>query len=176
MAQGRTGEALRDVTRALELRPRYAEASLLLGKIYERQGYSTRALEAYKQAIDINPRLAEPHYRRALLLIRADRLNEARDELEIATRLDPNFAEAHYWLGRVYFAQRNVQAALNRFREAVNRQGGAYPEARYYQGLAEEQLGDLNAAIRSFETVANQSDDALWADEARAALARMSDR
>jgi tetratricopeptide (TPR) repeat protein len=173
---GRIEEALRNVTRALEFRPRYAEAALLLGKIYERQGYSTRALEAYKRAIDINPRLAEPHYRRALLLIRTDRLNEAREELEVATRLDPNFAEAHYWLGRVYFAQRNVQAALNRFREAVNRQGGAYPEARYYQGLAEEQLGDLNAAIRSFETVANQSDDALWADEARAALARMSDR
>lgn len=173
---GRIEEALRDVTRALELRPRYAEAALLLGKIYERQGYSTRALETYKRAIEINPRLAEPHYRRGLLLIRADRLNEAREELEIATRLDSNFAEAHYWLGRVYVAQRNFQAALNRFREAVNRQGGAYPEARYYQGLAEEQLGDLNAAIRSFETVANQSDDTLWAGEARAALARMSDR
>ncbi|MBO9341681.1 MAG: tetratricopeptide repeat protein [Roseiflexus sp.] len=173
---GRIEDALRNATRALELRPRYAEAALLLGKIYERQGYSTRALEAYKRAIDINPRLAEPHYRRALLLIRTDRLNEAREELEVATRLDPNFAEAHYWLGRVYFAQRNVQAALNRFREAVNRQGGVYPEARYYQGLAEEQLGDLNAAIRSFETVANQSDDTLWAGEARAALARMSDR
>lgn len=174
--KGRVEEALQHVNRALERRPRYAEAFLLLGKIYERQGYSTRALEAYKRAIDANPRLAEPHYRRALILIRADRLSEARDDLEIAARLEPNFAEAHYWLGRVYFAQRNFQAAVNRFREAVNRRNGNYPEARYYQGRAEEQLGDLNAAIRSFETVANQSDDALWAGEARAALARLSDR
>lgn len=174
--KGRAEEALQGVNRALEERPRYAEAFLLLGKIYEQQGYSTRALEAYKRAIDANPRLAEPHYRRALILIRADRLSEARDDLEIAARLEPNFAEAHYWLGRVYFAQRNFQAAVNRFREAVNRRNGNYPEARYYQGRAEEQLGDLNAAIRSFETVANQSDDALWAGEARAALARLSDR
>ncbi|MCS6940759.1 MAG: tetratricopeptide repeat protein [Roseiflexaceae bacterium] len=173
---GRIDEALQSVNRALEERARYAEAFLLLGKIYERQGYDTRALEAYKRSIDANPRLAEPHYRRALILIRADRLNEARDDLEIAARLDPNFAEAHYWLGRVHFAQRNFQAAVNRFREAVNRRNGNYPEARYYQGRAEEQLGDLNAAIRSFETVANQSDDALWAGEARAALARLSDR
>ncbi|PJF24055.1 MAG: hypothetical protein CUN53_19770, partial [Phototrophicales bacterium] len=91
-------------------------------------------------------------------------------------RLEPNFAEAHYWLGRVYFAQRNFQAAVNRFREAVNRRNGNYPEARYYQGRAEDQLGDLNAASRSFDTVANQNDDALWANEARAALARLSDR
>ena len=176
LGAGRVEEALDNVNRALEQRPRYAEALLLLGKIYEQQGYSTRALEAYKQAIDANPRLAEPHYRRALLLIRADRLNEARNDLEIAARLEPNFAEAHYWLGRVYFAQRNFQAAVNRFREAVNRRNGNYPEARYYQGRTEEQLGDLNAAIRSFETVANQSDDPLWAAEARAALARLSDR
>ncbi len=174
--KGLVEEALREVTRALEQRPRYAEALLLLGKIYEQQGYSTRALDAYKRAIDINPRLAEPHYYRALILIRADRLSEARDDLEIAARLDPNFAEAHYWLGRVYLAQRNVPAAVNRFREAVNRRNGDYPEARYYQGRAEEQLGDLNAAIRSFETVANQSNDTLWANEARAALARLSDR
>lgn len=174
--KGLVDEALREVTRALEQRPRYAEALLLLGKIYERQGYSTRALDAYKRAIDVNPRLAEPHYYRALILIRADRLSEARDDLEIAARLDPNFAEAHYWLGRVYLAQRNVPAAVNRFREAVNRRNGDYPEARYYQGRAEEQLGDLNAAIRSFETVANQSDNSLWANEARAALARLSDR
>ncbi|MFQ3630104.1 tetratricopeptide repeat protein [Roseiflexus sp.] len=174
--KGLVEEALREVTRALEQRPRYAEALLLLGKLYERQGYSTRALDAYKRAIDVNPRLAEPHYYRALILIRADRLSEARDDLEIAARLDPNFAEAHYWLGRVYLAQRNVPAAVNRFREAVNRRNGDYPEARYYQGRAEEQLGDLNAAIRSFETVANQSDDSLWANEARAALARLSDR
>ncbi len=174
--KGLVEEALREVTRTLEQRPRYAEALLLLGKIYEQQGYSTRALDAYKRAIDINPRLAEPHYYRALILIRADRLSEARDDLEIAARLDPNFAEAHYWLGRVYLAQRNVPAAVNRFREAVNRRNGDYPEARYYQGRAEEQLGDLNAAIRSFETVANQSDDTLWANEARAALARLSDR
>ncbi|MGQ9827232.1 MAG: tetratricopeptide repeat protein [Roseiflexus sp.] len=173
---GRIEEALIHVNRALELRPRYAEASLLLGKIYEQQGYTIRALDAYKQATDINPRLAEAHYRRALLLIRTDRLNEARNELEIAARLEPNFAEAHYWLGRVHFMQRNFQAALNRFREAVNRRSGAYPEAQYYQGLTEEQLGDLNAAIRSFEKVANQSDDTLWVYEARAALARMSDR
>lgn len=174
--KGRIEEALRDVNDALEQRPRYAEALLLLGMMYERQGYTTRALDAYKRAIDANPRLAEPHYRRALVLIRTDRLSEARDELEIAARLDPNFAEAHYWLGRVHFAQRNFQAAVNRFREAVNRRNGAYPEARYYQGRAEEQLGDLNAAMRSFETVANQSDDALWANEARTALARLSDR
>jgi tetratricopeptide (TPR) repeat protein len=174
--KGLIEESLREVDKALEQRPRYAEALLLSGKIYERQGYSTRALDAYKRAIDANPRLAEPHYRRALILIRVDRLNEARDDLEIAARLEPNFAEAHYWLGRVYFAQRNFQAAVNRFREAVNRRSGNYPEARYYQGRAEEQLGDLNAAIRSFETVANQSDDTLWANEARAALARLSDR
>ncbi len=168
--------ALAEVTRALEQRPRYAEALLLLGKIEEQQGHDARALEAYGRAIGVNPRLAEPYYRRALVLVRADRLNDARTDLETATRLEPAFAEAHYWLGRVHFAQRNFQAAANRFREAVARRGGTYPEARFYQGMAEEQLGELNGAIRSFETVAGQNDDPLWAGEARAALARLSDR
>lgn len=173
---GQIEAAQAEVNRALVQRPRYAEALLLLGKIEEQLGYDSRALEAYGRAVSANPRLAEPHFRRALLLVRANRLSDAREDLEIATRLEPNFAEAHYWLGRVHFTQRNFEVAAFRFREAVSRRGGNYPEARYYQGRTEEQLGELNAAIQSFEAVANQNEDALWAGEARAALARLSDR
>ena len=59
------------------------------------------------------------------------------------SRIQPNFPEAHYWLGRAYLAKGEPRPAREQFLLAVEQRGGNYPEARFYQGIAEEQLGSV---------------------------------
>ncbi len=155
------------------IRQDYAEAWLEQGKLDEQIGDDQSALSAYSQAVGANARLPEPRYRRARLYIRQDRMSEAETDLEAATSAQPNFPEAHYWLGRVYQAENRPQAARDEFKLAVTQRNGNYPDARFYQGIAEEQLGQRSEALASFQAALDQSDSSAWASDARAALVRL---
>jgi superkiller protein 3 len=159
---------------ALAIRADYDLAWLEQGKLYEQARQDNLALDAYSNAIEANSRLAEARYRRALLHIRGERMGEAESDLETATRAQPNFAEAHYWLGRVYLAQNRPQAARESFKTAVAERGGNYPDAYFYQGVAEEQLGQRAEAVASFQSALAQGGDSIWATDAQAALARLA--
>ncbi|NOK62991.1 MAG: TPR domain protein, putative component of TonB system [Chloroflexi bacterium AL-W] len=172
-AEGQLAEASTNIEQALFLQPNYADALLLHAKVYEQQDQVTDAIQAYGDTIEANEDLAEPRYRRALLYIRTDRIPEARDDLERAVRLQPNFPEAHYWLGRTYLIDNRAAIARDQFEQAVEQRGGNYPEARFYQGVAEEQLGQRDNAITSFRIALQQGQDRPWSREAQAALTRL---
>ncbi len=173
-AAGNTGEATQNLERALKLRPDYAEAYLLQGKMFEQVGQTDEAIKVYERAINANRRLAEPYYRRALLHISGDRMNDARRDLEQAVRHQQNFPEAHYWLGRTYLADGRYNDAREQLQTAVNQRNGNYPEALYYQGLAEEQLGQRAEAIASYQNALTQDQNSAWASEAQAAITRLN--
>jgi tetratricopeptide (TPR) repeat protein len=174
IARGQTEDAQATLTIALAIRADYDLAWLEQGKLYEQARLDDDALNAYSRAIDANSQLAEARYRRALIYIRGDRMSEAESDLENAIRAQSNFAEAHYWLGRVYLAQNRAQAARDSFKTAVAQRDGNYPDAYFYQGIAEEQLGQRAEAAASFQSaLAQGGDDSVWATDARAALARL---
>jgi tetratricopeptide (TPR) repeat protein len=173
IARGQAKDAQATLETALAIRADYDLAWLEQGKLYEQNRQDTEAISAYSKAIAANGRLAEARYRRALLYIRGDSMSEAESDLEAATSAQPNFAEAHYWLGRVYLAQDRPQAARDSFKTAVAQRGGNYPDAYFYQGIAEEQLGQRDEAVASFQSALAHGGDSVWATDAQAALARL---
>jgi tetratricopeptide (TPR) repeat protein len=166
-------EAAANLAAALAIRPGYDNAWLEQGKLNEQLGRDSAAIDAYSQAIVANGKLAEARYRRGLLYVRQEQMSLAESDLEAAISAQPNFPEAHYWLGRVYLAQDRPQAARDEFKTAINLLNGTYPDARFYQGIAEEQLGQHEAAVTSFQTALAQNAGAVWASDARSALARL---
>lgn len=174
IAAGQTLSAANNLERALTQRPRYAEARLLQGKLFEQQNNLSAAIDAYGRAVLLNGNLAEPYYRRALLYLRTDRISEAQNDLERAVAAQDNFPEAHYWLGRTYLVNERPSQANQEFQKAITQRGGSYPEASFYQGLAQEQLGNREAAITSLRAALEQGRDSVWLAEAQAALARLS--
>ena len=68
--------------------------------------------------------------------------------------------------------QNNPQQALAALKVAAQ-QRNSYLEARYYQGVAEEQSGDLTAAVESYHAVQQGNPDDLWTREAHSALQRL---
>ena len=158
---------------ALQIKPNYPEALLLQGTLYEQQGNRDAALSSYTRAINTSTKLAEPYYRRAILYLRANNLDSAASDLQSAIDLQDNFSEAHYWLGRVYLAQGKAKDARAEFATAITNRSGDYADARFYQGLAEEQLGQRTDAVQSYESALEQNANGEWAGEARTALARL---
>lgn len=176
LALNQLEEGRANLDTAITLRPAYAEAYLLRGKFYERVGDVQKASNAYSMAIESNQLLAEPYFRRALLKIQNNQFDTAEADLENAVRRQPSFVEAHYWLGRVYYARARYDAAVRVLREAVALRNGDYVDARFYQGLAEEQLGQRDAAIASFRATLELDRSGEWTTEATAALARLGTR
>lgn len=174
LSAGKPADARDHLARALQLRPRYAEARLLQGKIDEQQGGLSEAISAYGQAILDNDSLAEPYYRRALLYLRTDRVGDAQADLERAVRAQPTFPEAHYWLGRTYLINGRPTQANDELTKAIAQRSNNYPEASFYQGLAQEQLGNREAAIASLRTALEQGRGSAWISDAQDALGRLS--
>lgn len=172
-ADGRPDLAQENLALALQIKPNYPEALLLQGTLYEQQGNRDAALSSYTRAINTSTKLAEPYYRRAILYLRANNLDSAASDLQSAIDLQDNFSEAHYWLGRVYLAQGKAKDARAEFATAITNRSGDYADARFYQGLAEEQLGQRTDAVQSYESALEQNANGEWAGEARTALARL---
>lgn len=173
IASGRPDLAKANIGYALQLKANYPEALILQGKLYEQLGDTNAALGSYGQAIGTKTKLAEPYYRRGMIYVRANELDKAASDLESAIKLQANFSEAAYWLGRVYLAQGKLKPARDQFAAAVKSRDGNFADARFYQGLAEEQLGQRTEAIQSYETALEQNASGEWAGEARSALARL---
>jgi tetratricopeptide (TPR) repeat protein len=173
LAAGQRDLAAENLASTLTLRPAYPDALLLQGKLYEQESQDDAAIDAYTKSIAANDAMAEPYYRRALVNMRHDRLDPAVNDLEKAVGIQQNFPEAHYWLGRAYLAQGQPKQARAQLIEANAQRPGGYPDARFYQGLAEEQLGMRTDAVASFQAALAQDTGGAWAGDARTALDRL---
>ncbi len=162
------------ISAALEIRPAYAEALLFRGNMLKAAGNLSEALEVYNDAVEANDRIPEVRYRRALLYIERENHEDAMRDLQRVVALQSNFAEAYFWLGQTYMAQNEMQKARNAFEQAVLAQGGRYPAARFYQGLAEENLGRYEEAVASFEDVIIHGGPGDWAAQAQVELERIT--
>ncbi len=172
-AQGLPDAALERVERALDIRPDYAEALLFKGERLQELGDTDGALAAYNASIEANNEIAQTFFRRGLIFMQRDEHDQAVSDLERAVDLQSNFPEAQYWLGRAYLAQESNERALAALQRAVALQQGNYPEARYYQGLAEESLGRIDAAVASYWAVVQNDPGGNWGDRAQVELERL---
>jgi tetratricopeptide (TPR) repeat protein len=88
-AAGDSAGAVRAIERAIELRPRFADVQLRLGRLCERQDQLQRAREAYQRALEINPRYFEARLSLARLLMQLEDRTGALVQLHEAARSGP---------------------------------------------------------------------------------------
>jgi serine/threonine protein kinase/Tfp pilus assembly protein PilF len=90
--------------------PRYAEAWVGLGEVYDLKAsmlglseFGTKAIESHQRAIALNPRLAAAHTELGYSLLTPARYDEAIEAFKEAVRLDPDSAQGHVGLARAYW-------------------------------------------------------------------------
>lgn len=180
-------DALLDQTLALQ--PDFAPAWFLRGVLRSRAGNDAGALEAYETAARFDPRFWKARYNAGVVALRLGRVAQADQVFSRLVADFPERAEAWFNLGRVAYRHGDFAAARGHYEAAIERNGGAYPEAQLNLGLTLRQLDELDAALAQFDTLLARDPEnaAAWLnrglvlqhrkrwDEARAAYRRAAE-
>lgn len=164
--------AIAELTRAIELYPKYADAFHYRGWARYSNEETEAALKDLAEAIRLDPKLASAYLTRARILIWQDRGGEALDDFDAAIAADPNDAQSYFERGELYLKRAELDAALKDFDAAIKikpknlsffmRRGDTLVKA----GDNPAALKDYSAAIAAFPNYAG-------AYEARARLLRV---
>jgi tetratricopeptide (TPR) repeat protein len=144
-------EAIRFLSRAVELNPAEPTLRFLLIQAHYKNQDSVKALQLAEEALKRFPKLAQSYYELGFQYGSMGRFREAKPYLQDALRLNPDYAEAHTSLGDLLLREDKAEEALLHFRQALK----ANSSSDAYVGLGKALLA-LNrpeAVIAEMEKV-----------------------
>lgn len=156
--RGKRDEALRELTRAIEINPQRVESQLSLGIFYTTIGDTTRAEEIFKRAVAMNAGSALPHLTYGRFLIAQNRAPEAEAEFRRAVEADPQDRTSHEILASYYLVNKQLDKAEAAFRKIAeiqpDRPEGQAKLADFYSTI--ERNDD---AVRIYESLVTKFPD-----------------
>ena len=147
---GRREEAVAQFTRALRLKPDYAEAHNNLGLALADSGRLPEAIGEYETALRLKPDYPEGETDLGVALTDTGRLPEAIGHLSAAVRLDPDYAEAHNNLAVALASAGRLAEAIAQYREVLRLQP-RIPEVHYNLACALLGSGRTPEAVAEYE-------------------------
>lgn len=150
---GKPKEAFDDLTRAIEIDPRYAEAYTNRGIANSILGDNDASVADFTEAIQIKPQDPIPFTNRGIVYRQLGELPKAVDDYSKAIQLDPNFADAYSNRGVVYASLGKHQEAIADCARAIriNPRGANYYSNRgftyFLLGEHRKAIADFNKAI-----------------------------
>ena len=148
---GEEGEydlAIKDFTKAIDLKPDYALAYNNRGAVYRSKGNHDLAIEDCNKAIQLKPDYAEPYSNRGSAYRNKGEIDRAIEDYDIAIQLKPNFVEAYYNRGLAYHEKGELDLAIKDYGKAIelnpklvhpyNNRGNAYRQKRYFDKAIED--------------------------------------
>lgn len=119
---GRFGEALEHYGKALELRPRYAEAFNNRGNTLSHLGRHDEAIQSYREALDVMPDYAAAHNNLGNSLQETRRIDDAIASFRKALQLKPDYSDALNNLGNALLSLGKFEDASRSFARALQLQ------------------------------------------------------
>jgi Flp pilus assembly protein TadD len=165
LGAGRTGDAIRELTRALELHPQYLRALNDLGVLYLKLGRLDEAGDAFGRALKLSPRFELARLNLGTVLGRQGRYAEAERLLETLFKENPSlpgarlaYADALFDAGKPADARKVLRAGLED--EKLDRATRAQLRYKLGRALAREEkyaeaVKELQAAIELEPRAAN---------------------
>jgi tetratricopeptide (TPR) repeat protein len=146
---------------ALQAEPSFAQARYYLGLALMDLRQYKDAIRELQLVVKSGANAAEAHFGLGAAYLAAGLLNEAIAALREAARLDPSRPETHLHLARAYRLKGQFDAAAAQLTRAADSAKGGLSvlyrdvETELYmeEGLVRVELGQLEAAARSFEKV-----------------------
>ena len=119
---GRFGEALEYYNKALDLRPRYAEALNNRGNTLSHLRRHNEAIRSYREALDVMPDYAAAHNNLGNSLQEAGCIDDAIASFRRALQLKPDYSDALNNLGNALLSKGNFEDASRSFARALQLQ------------------------------------------------------
>ena len=149
--------AEKELRKAVELYPKYAEAWLELSKTHFGRKQLPEAREAVTKAIAADPQFVYPYEQLYKIAFEEAKWQELADTTERLLRLNPyEFPGAYYFNGVAHYELKNYDAAQKMLQQAIDAdRRNSNPKAHYVLGLTMVQKHDYHAAADSLITFAN---------------------
>ncbi len=112
-------KAAEEFEAALQIDPKYSQAALYLGRVYNALYDDQKALSYFRTAIEIDPDYLEARSSYAGALLDAGDLDEAVRQLNTVTQRDANNGMAWYLLSQAYARKGSFDDAITASRKAV---------------------------------------------------------
>jgi lipoprotein NlpI len=163
--------AAKDLAKAVELYPQFAEAWYELGEARLRLQDVAKAKEAFQHAIESDANFQKPYAPLSLIELKQGNKEESARLADKAVSLNPGLTEAHFYAAMAHFMLGN----LDRAGEAgllVKKQGGAprYPRVLVILGDYYAQKEDFAASAQSYGEYLEIEPDSPMAEQVRKRL------
>jgi len=155
--EARFRDALREFTRAVQLRPDYAEARMALGIAQLAGGNYQQALQNFQAAARLAPTLVAVHLNLGDAYRATKQWKQAKASFDKALQMESRLPQAHFNLGLMYMtagedypgldALQALQKAKEEFTKYRDQMGSRLPR----DDLSEQYLADLNRQIERTE-------------------------
>jgi len=146
---GKLEEAIEAYTKALAIKPDYAEAYSNMGAALADQGKPEEAIEVYNKALAIKPDYAEAYSNMGNALKEQGMLEEAIEAYTKALAIKPDYAEAYSNMGVALADQGKLEEAIEVYNKALAIKPD-YAEAYSNMGMALKDQGKLEEAIEAY--------------------------
>jgi Flp pilus assembly protein TadD len=165
-------KAAKDLSKAVELFPKFAEAWYELGEARLHQNEVDKAKEAFQHAIEADANFQKPYAPLSLIELKQGNKEEAARLADKAVSLNPALTEAHFYAAMAHFMLGN----LDRAGEAalmVKKQGGerAYPRVLVILGDYFAQKQDFDSSVANYQQYVEIEPDSPMAEQVRSRLA-----
>jgi eukaryotic-like serine/threonine-protein kinase len=138
-------------TRALELDSTLADAHRALAyQLLFGEWDFVGADREYARAVALDPSDANALWLRGMYLAAMNRTTEAITAVERAQQLDPLSLTVQAASARAYYSARQYPEAIDQAKAALELDS-TYPRARFWVGMAQEQLGKPDEAVRELK-------------------------
>jgi len=121
-AYGRIGQydqAISDLTKALEINPRFADAYLFRADAYAQIGKYDQAISDYTKALEINPRFAHAYWGRGFIYLKTFKHEQAILDFTNALEIYPGLFEAFLFRGDAYLQIGKFDKAIHDLNKAI---------------------------------------------------------
>ena len=118
-AKGETEKAKEYFTKAKEVKPDYAEATIQLALLLESEDVMDEAITEMEDLVESDPFNVEALFQLGRLYFNNNRGKEAIDQFKMVTLLVPDHSNAHYSLGVAYASQNERELAIEEFERVL---------------------------------------------------------
>jgi tetratricopeptide (TPR) repeat protein len=146
---GQPGLSVEAYSKALAIKPDYAEAYYNMGNALKAQGKLEEAIEAYSKALAIKPDYAEAYSNMGVTLQDQGKLEAAIEAYNKALAIKPDHAEACNNMGNTLKDQDELEKAIDSYNKALAIKPD-YVEVWNNMGNALKEQGKLEEAIEAY--------------------------
>jgi tetratricopeptide (TPR) repeat protein len=147
--QGRMEEAVAHYSKALWIKPEYADARINLGLALEKQGRIDEAIDHFVQVLRTKPDHVGARFNLGNVLMDQGRIDVAGQHYLEVLRLKPDHVEARNNLGKVIYKQGRIEEAMGHFSQ-VRQIMPDHAEAHYNFAKALYRLGRSEEAMSHY--------------------------